>query len=180
MKRIIALLLPMLIAAACAIGCAGRPGKTEPSAQPTEAAETTPEPAVSMFDLSEALRSAHNGSAELSYVSSSDQDPAGKLAYVSDIDYEKVESFMMLYAADGKESTDEIVVIALKEASDAPEAADTLRTHVESRISLYSTYAPELVEPLRNAKVFCEGRYAVLIISENADAVSRAFSAFVK
>lgn len=180
MKRNIALLLLIVIFAASALGCAGVAGETEPTAAPTEAAEVTQTPAVSMFDLSEALRSAHNGSAELSYVSSSDQDPAGKLAYVSDIDYEKVESFMMLYAADGKESTDEIVVIALKDASDAPEAADTLRTHVESRISLYSTYAPELVGPLRNAKVFTEGRYAVLIISENAEAVSRAFSNFIK
>lgn len=173
MKKLTVLFMALLVSMAfCA--CAGKPNEAEPTAEPTE------KPPISMFDLSEALRSARGEGAELSYASTSDINAAEELAYVTDIDYEKVESFMMLYASDGSESTDEIVVIALKDASDANAAADSLNEHVESRIKLYNTYAPDKVDSLKNAEVFTKGRYAVLIICENADAVSRAFTEFIK
>ena len=136
-------------------------------------------PVVSMFDLSEAMNAAHASSAEMSYTSSSEKDAADKLAYVSDIDYSKVEAFFISYAKEGKGNADEIVVIALKDAADAREAEDSLTAHVESRINLYSTYDPGQVPALKKAVIFSEAQYAVLIVSENAAEVEKAFRDFI-
>lgn len=133
---------------------------------------------VSMFDLSEAMSAAHAGQTEMKLASSSDADPEGIFERFSDMDYGKVESFFLLYAADGAASTDEIAVIALRDAADAAEAAKSLERHVEKRRALYGTYAPELVPALDGAEVFTSAQYAVLIVSPNADAVRRAFEEF--
>ncbi len=134
---------------------------------------------VSMFDLSRAMGDAHAGQTEMKLASSSDANPEELFERFSDMDYGKVESFFLLYAADGAASTDEIAVIALRDAADAAEAAKSLERHVEKRRALYGTYAPELVPVLDGAVVFTSAQYAVLIISPNADAVRLAFEEFI-
>lgn len=136
-------------------------------------------PTVSMFDLSQRMLEAHGGADEMAYASSSDSNASELLSHVSSIDPGKVEAFFISYAKDGKGNADEIVVIAVKDANDAGEAASTLQEHVESRIALYGTYDPEQVPMLEAADVFTSGQYAVLIVSKNADAVRRAFDEFI-
>ena len=179
MKKLSIVLITVFAFALCFAGCSGSGGAPAASVAPAQE-QTTPKPAVSMFDLAEALKKAHDGSTALSFVSSSDDDPAGKLAYVSDIDYEKVDSFLMLYAEDGSKSADEIVVIALKDEADSETAVASLKSHVKSRKDLYAAYEPGFVEAVERAEVFSEGRYAVLIVSENASAVKEAFYDFIK
>ena len=169
MKKFVILLITVL-ASAFVLGCGGEPSAPEITEEPVQT-QITEEPTQSMFDLAETLRAAHNGKTELSYASSSDDDPESELAYVCDIDYGKVKDFLMLFAADGSKSADEIVVIVLKDQADVK----MLRTHVEKRKALYDAYEPALAKALNKAEVFSEGRYAVLIVSENAYDVRNAF-----
>lgn len=173
MKKFVILLITVL-ASAFVLGCGGEPSAPEITEEPVQT-QITEEPTQSMFDLAETLRAAHKGKTELSYASSSDDDPESELAYVCDIDYGKVKDFLMLYAADGNKSADEIVVIVLKDQADVKTAVDMLRTHVEKRKALYDAYEPALAKALNKAEVFSEGRYAVLIVSENAYDVRNAF-----
>ena len=89
---------------------------------------------VSMFDLSRAMLAAATFE-DMSYVSSADDGAEDLIANVSDIDYEKVRSFFIAYASDGMGNADEIVVISVKNASDAAEAKASLDRHLESRKS---------------------------------------------
>lgn len=179
MKKAVSVFL--IIAFALLLPAACAPKTPEPAVNTPDPTQSTPEQtpkSVSMFDLSEALCKACEGS-ELVYASSSDADAAGEFAYVSDLDYEKVESFMMLYAPDGNVSPEEIVVICLSDEADAPLAEQSLRAHVKSRSALYSSYKPEFVNAVEAAEVFTRDRFAVLIISEHAEAVRTAFDDFI-
>lgn len=171
MKRMVSIFAAALAAMTLLTGCGAK--------QP--APETTPAPqaSVSMYDLSEAMRSAWGSESELAYVSSSDDNAAEELAYVTETDYEKVDSFFMLYAADGSKSADETVVIRMKDEADAQTAADTFSAHVKSRKALYDVYAPELAAEMDGAVIFTEGSFAVLIVGGNAEAAREAFSDFI-
>ena len=166
MKKI-ALILALITAlfSLCACGGAEKPAQ---------------KPTVSMFDLSRSLLEAHGEEPRLAYVSSSDNEPASLLANVTDIDYDKVEAFMILYAEDGSRSADEIVVIALKDRADAEACADSLRAHVETRRALYRTYEPKLAKELDSAEVFTQEQYAVLIVCAESGAVESAFRGFIR
>ncbi|MCR5809645.1 MAG: DUF4358 domain-containing protein [Clostridiales bacterium] len=163
MKKLVTILLAALIAAASLVGCSAPKKET-----------------VSMYDLSQAMLSAHGDPDSMAYASSSDADPAVKLSYVSDVDYSKVEAFFISYAKDGKGNSDEIVVIAMKEEADAAEAAASLQEHIKKRISLYSTYDPMQVTALEKAEIFTERQYAVLVVAKNSEEIISAFNDFVK
>ncbi len=160
MKKTILLILAVLTAI-CAVSC----GK----AQTRE---------VSMYDLSRAMLAATELK-EMSYVSSADDGPEDLLANVSDIDYEKVLSFFIAYASDGMGNADEIVVIAVKDASDAEAARESLAKHLESRKSLYATYDPTQTDKLANGEVFTTDNLAVLIVTGDNSAVKKAFDSFL-
>ena len=138
------------------------------------------EPTVNMFDLSQKMNEAHGKQGEMAYASSSDSNAKDEFAYVSDMDYSKVEAFFISYAKDGKGNADEIVVIAVKDLNDVNEAEASLKEHVKYRIELYTSYDPGQVPALEDALIFTQGQYAVLIVSENADAVAKAFGDFLK
>lgn len=138
---------------------------------------TRPVAMVSMTDLGRALLDADPDFPDMSSADSSAENAADIFTYLSDMDYDKVEGYFMGYSSEGK--ADEVAVICVKEASDVQEAVDSLNAHVEGRVSLYTTYAPDQVDRAEAAQVFSQGRYAVLIISVNADAVKTAFTDFV-
>lgn len=164
MKRSFCLILSVIAFALAAVGCSGGSKK----------------PTVSMFDLSQRMTEANGNAENMAYASSSDKNADELLEHVSSIDPNKVESFFISYAKEGKGDASEIVVIAVKQTGDTTEAADTLRKHIEKRIALYETYDPAQAAVLRSAEVFTYEQYAVLIVSENAEAVRRAFDGFVK
>lgn len=133
---------------------------------------------VSMYDLSKAMVQA--GDLEnMSYASSQDSNAESAFSRISDMDYGKVDSFFVSYASDGSVSADEIVVIAVKNSADAPEAEKSLRNHLEYRISLYNTYGASQVPKLEKGEVFTSGNYAVLIVADNPQKIHAAFTDFV-
>ena len=134
---------------------------------------------VSMYDLSRAMLGAMHTEEPMRYASASDAGAEEKFARVSDFDYADTQDFFILYAENGAGNADEIAVIAVKNERDASAAADSLRAHVEYRTQLYSTYDPAQAPKLNGALVFTEGRYAVLIVCEDPDAVRAAFNGFL-
>jgi len=136
-------------------------------------------PIVSMYDLCKAMSAATEKLADMRYVSNSDASPEELLENVSNLDYEKVAAFFIDYASNGGDSADEIVVIAVKDSADADAAKDSLEAHRSQRLSQYRVYCPEECEKLESGLVFSEGKYAVLIVAEDASAIKAAFSQFI-
>jgi hypothetical protein len=131
---------------------------------------------VGIYDLQTAMLAADDSLPQMQTVNSSSEDAARLFAYLSDMDYEKVNSFFLAYCQDGKEA-DEIAVIELKDQADLQEAQDSVQDHVDGRIKLYSTYGPDQAQRAEKALIFQEGNYVVLIISDQQDKVKEAFEA---
>ena len=177
MKRSI---LVFLLSALLLTGCADRPAAPQGSETQTAAAESeAARPMVSMYDLRLAMLAAQPDLPEMRSVSSSDDNAAGLFAYLSDLDYEKVEGYFLSYAADGK-SANEFAVVCLKDAADAPALEASLRNHVKGRVDLYKTYGPEQVEQASAAELVTLGRYVALIMCADRAAVQAAFRAGVQ
>lgn len=134
---------------------------------------------VSMYDLCKAM-SENAGFGDMTYVSSSDKNAAESFEYISELDYQKVDTFFADFAADGAKSADEIAVITLKDKADADEALRSLQSHLEYRKSLYKTYGPDQLPKLEKALTFSNGIYAVIIVADNPNAVKTAFENFIK
>ena len=170
MKRVISVLLCLLIVFTL-FGC-------KKSAEEGSASSETSD-VVSMYDLSRAMLGAAKFG-EMSYLSNTDDHAEDLFTYVSDLDYEKVEAFCLAYATNGKGCADEFCVIAVKDANDVAAAQASLQRHLEKRISQYATYDPLQSKKVEAGIVFSEGRYAVLIVSDDNNAVKEAFFDFIK
>lgn len=169
MRKLLCLLLAALLLLA---GCAGPVQK--PEDESTEAV-----PMVSMYELRKAMLEAQPGLPDMTAVSSSDENAGALFAYLSELDYEKVEGYFLAYSSDGK-TANEFAVVCLKDPADLPALEATLKAHVQGRVSLYKSYAPELVEQASAAEIVTEGRYMALIMCEDRAAVKAAFLAGVR
>ena len=171
MKKIFCLLLALAL---LLCGCASRPLTPESSAAPTDTAA----PTVSMYDLRTAMLAADPSLPEMMSVSSSDENAGELFSYLSTLDYEKVDSYFLSYAADGKAY--EIAVVALRDAADLSALVETLNAHVQGRVDLYKTYAPEQVQQAEAAEIVSMGRYVALIMCDERAAVKAAFAAGIQ
>ena len=88
-----------------------------------------------------------------------------------------MEDFLLSYSAEGK--ADEIAVIAVKDPADAEEAAETLRAHLEQRLTLFRQYTPDQVSRAEKALVFTQDQYAVLLICDGNQDVKAALEDFL-
>ena len=133
---------------------------------------------ISMFDLNQALVGFTAEPDNMKYASSSDSNPEELLAHVSNIDYGKVKAFFITYASDGKGNADEIVAIQVRKKSDLNEAAASLKSHLETRKTLYAGYDKSQLPKLEKAKVFTRGTLAILMVADDADRMEAAFYNF--
>lgn len=164
MKRIklrAAILICLMLVTVLAAGCGGGNSGT----------------AVSMFDLRTVMEEADDTLGEMLSADSSAEDAEDLFAYISDMDYSKVDKFFVSYSKDGE--ADEIAVIAVKDKADVSDAEKTLKAHVENRKNIFSQYAPDQVKSVEKAEVFTSGKYAVLIICDKQAEVKKAFTEFI-
>ena len=117
------------------------------------------------------------GQAKLSLADSSMDDAKELFSNISDIDYGKIGQYFILYSSKG--TSDEIVVVELKDSQDIQKMEESLRKHLENRKKLFENYAPSQVKNIDGAKLFSVGNYTVLVICENATAVKEAFNKFI-
>lgn len=132
---------------------------------------------VSMYDLRVAMEEADESLPSMLSASNVEEDAESNFKHISDLDYDKVESYFVSYSEEGL--ADEIAVIAVKDVADAKEAKESLAAHRDDRHKLLEQYEPEEVRRIDDALVFTSGRYAVLIICDNAGAVKEAFEKFI-
>lgn len=135
---------------------------------------------ISMYDLNQALVGFTGDPDSMKYASSSDSNPEELLSHVSNIEYSKVKAFFITYASNGTGNADEIVAIQVKKKSDLNQAADSLRSHLETRKTLYAAYDKNQLPKLEKAKVFTRGTLAILMVSDNSDKMEAAFYGFFK
>lgn len=155
MKKIISVMLALVVLLQC--GCGG----------------TKTSDIVSMYDLRQTMEAADKSLPEMLNASSADENAADQFAYISDLDYGKVDSFFLSYAKEG--TADEIAVVAVKDVNDIDEAKQSLETHRQNRRKLLDQYEPEEVKRIDDGLVFAKDQYAVLIICDDASAVKAAF-----
>lgn len=155
MKKIISVMLALVVLLQC--GCGG-----------TKTSDT-----VSMYDLRQTMEAADKSLPEMLNASSADENAADQFAYISNLDYGKVDSFFLSYAKEG--TADEIAVVAVKDVNDIDEAKQSLETHRQNRRKLLDQYEPEEVKRIDDGLVFAKDQYAVLIICDDASAVKAAF-----
>lgn len=132
---------------------------------------------VDMAALQQTLLSADPTLPDMLSITGAVSDAQRLFAYVSDLSYDKVEDFLLSYSSEGK--ADEFAVIAVKDPADVQEAANTLRTHLEQRLTLFQQYTPDEAKRAENALVFTQDQYAVLLISDGNQAVKAAFEEFL-
>ena len=159
MKKFLSKLLVVIALLTCGCG-------SEPSAD-----------TVSMYDLRVAMEEADKSLPSMLNASNVEEDAKSNFKHISDLDYDKVESYFVSYSEEG--FADEIAVIAVKDAADVKEAKESLAAHREDRHKLLEQYEPEQVRRIDDGLVFTSGRYAVLIICDNAGAVKAAFEKFI-
>lgn len=133
---------------------------------------------VSMYDLREVMLAADPDLPDMISVSDADDDAQNLFSYLSDLDYEKVEHFLLSYSAEGK--ADEIAVITVKDPEDVNEAKSSLQDHLDSRIKLLKEYEPKEVHRLEKGRIYTRNQYAVLIVSDNLDNVKTEFDKFLE
>lgn len=128
---------------------------------------------ISMYDLRQAMEAADSSLPEMLNTSSSEDGAQENFAHISEMDYEKVDSFFVSYSKEGK--AHEIAVIAVKDTADINEAKESLEAHRQSRRKLLEQYEPEEVKRIDDGVIFTKDQYAVLIICDDTDAVRKAF-----
>lgn len=173
MKRLIPLLLALLLLCGCAGTPAADADATASTAADDTAAAPEPTPMVSMYDLRKAMEAAEPALPAMLSASSADADPAALFAYLSDLDYEKVEGFFLSYAEQGESY--ELAVVCLKDKADLSALTNSLKAHVADRVKIYENYAPEQVPRARDTEIVVCGRYAALIMCDAVSAVRDAF-----
>ena len=162
MKRLPLLLSALLLLALCSCGEA-----------PNGSAAT-----VNMDDLQKTMLAADPTLAQdITSITGSVDDAAHLFSYLSDLPYDKVETFLLSYSTKG--AADEVAVIAVKDPADVGEAASSLRRHVEQRKQLFQQYGPAEAARVERAEIFTKDQYAVLLICDDSPAVKTAFEEFL-
>ncbi len=133
---------------------------------------------ISIYDLQKAMLAADESLPETLSVNSNDEKAKDSFAYLSDMDYSKVQSFFLAYADDGMAY--EIAAVELKNSADAADLKASLEKHLEGRVSLYKSYEPNQVERAENALIKINGNVVALIMCDNQSAVEKAFDDYLK
>ena len=89
------------------------------------------------------------------------------------MDYSKVDKYFLDYAQEG--TAEEVAVIKVKNSKDVDEAKKSLEKHIKDRIAFYKSYDPTQVDRANDAQIFVKDDYAVLIVSDNASEIKKAF-----
>lgn len=134
-------------------------------------------PTADMADLQKTLLAADDTLPEMLSITSEVEDAQHLFTYLSDLPYDKVDSFLLSYSAEGK--ADEIAVIAVKDPTDTIEALASLQNHLDSRLALFRQYTPEEAKRAEQAIVFAQDRYAVLLISDGNQQVQAALDTYL-
>ena len=159
--RKLAALAGALLLAVGIVGCGG--GKLAES----EAAQ------VDLTAMREHMLAADTTLPEMKIVTGSDEQAELNFTAFSDFAYDRVQDYFYAYAADG--GSQEIAVVALKDAGDAAALMRTMQSHLEDRRGALTAYAPDQLPLVDHAVIKQKGHLVAMIISEKSGLVQQAF-----
>ena len=110
-------------------------------------------------------------------VDSSFNDAARQFAFISDVEYDLVDSFFLAYSESGL--ADEIAVIKMKDSADAETMKKSLEEHIDDRIKLFSSYQADQVERVEKNSCYKNGEYVVLIICDGKNKVRKVIDNYI-
>ncbi len=139
----------------------------------TACGNTETQEKVDMYTLSKTMLEADESLPEMLTVNSNAENAEELFAYLSDFEYDKVDSYFLAYSAEGL--ADEIAVVRVKNSEDTEEALKSLEAHIKSRSDMYGFYEPEQKKRADSGLTFANGSYAVLIVCDGRADVKTAF-----
>ncbi|MDD6038722.1 MAG: DUF4358 domain-containing protein [bacterium] len=166
-SRIWAVLLTVLIS----FGSMGCGAKEEAPQEPA-----SQEISIDLNALREAMLSADTTLPDMKLSTSDDVQAELAFGGVSDFAYDRIGAYFYAFAPDG--GAQEIVVVELRDASDAAACMDSFHDHIEFRRGVLAEYAPDQIQLLDSAVITRSGKYVTLIISEKSGLVQQAFKGF--
>ena len=145
--------------------CAGCSSKKEATNQEKQT--------VDLQALQEAMIKADTTLPEMKVAMSTDEEAEEEFSVFSDFSYDRVQSFVYAYAADG--GCQEIAVVQLKEAGDAAALMNTFKEHLKERHDALAVYQPEQVPLVDHAVIKQKGSLVTMIISEKNGLIQKVF-----
>lgn len=133
---------------------------------------------VDLDSLKDAMLSAREDMPKMEHVDSDSVNAEELFTNLSSLEYVKVDEYFYYYSSEG--TADELAVIRLKNSSDVKSAESSLKKHIEARIEVLKTYAPDEVDTAKDARIIYHDNIVVMIMSHNADAIEKACNKILK
>lgn len=96
-----------------------------------------------------------------------------------DFDKEKIDSYEM-YGPQTNLNTNAVLLLRLKNASDASEFKDKIDAYKENLVKIYKDYAPDQAKLVEDSVYEEHGKTIVLVISEKSEDVKKALAELYK
>ena len=132
---------------------------------------------VDMKALAEECIAADSSLPAMLTVDSSFDDAARQFAFISDVEYDLVDSFFLAYSESGL--ADEIVVVKMKDSADTASMQKSLEEHIDDRIKMFSSYQADQVSRVEKNSCYKNGEYVVLIICDGKNKVRKVIDNYI-
>ncbi len=162
-KRTLCAIVVLVMIIAAFAGCGSKTGDNQ---------------SIDLASLKAAMLEADQDLPVMSEISSEDEDGEDLFEYLSSLPYSDVEEYFFAYSDSGM--AEEIAVIVLKDSGKADEAVESLKEHVQDRVTLFTTYAPDQVADAEGALTFSKDNMAVMIMGKNAAVTKAAFEKYIE
>lgn len=96
-----------------------------------------------------------------------------------DFDKEKIDSYEM-YGPQTNLNTNAVLLLRLKNASDASEFKEKIETYKENLIKIYKDYAPDQAKLVEDSVYEEHGKTIILVISDKSEDVKKALAELYK
>lgn len=96
-----------------------------------------------------------------------------------DFDKEKIDSYEM-YGPQTNLNTNAVLLLRLKNASDASEFKEKIEAYKENLVKIYKDYAPDQAKLVEDSVYEEHGKTIVLVISEKSEDVKKALAELYK
>lgn len=96
-----------------------------------------------------------------------------------DFDKEKIDSYEM-YGPQTNLNTNAVLLLRLKNASDASEFKEKIEAYKENLVKIYKDYAPDQAKLVEDSVYEEHGKTIILVISEKSEDVKKALAELYK
>ena len=128
---------------------------------------------VSLNDIKDKLKDT------IDFSTFSKEEEVSYLKDTFDFDTEKIESYEM-YGPQTNLNTNAVLLLRLKNASDASEFKEKIDAYKENLIKIYKDYAPDQAKLVEDSVYEEHGKTIVLVISEKSEDVKKALAELYK